>query len=152
MLVTIEKIQMHLLFRIKRTILNKMRKFIITHLIHRGKKITKGIGNIELTPAEMLRREQRAMRFQSDPVLASNNNNPRLKKKNITPIVWDLDSPGQPSTKPIVGTSTALEKPYLRLTSVNITKDAVYILITVIRHLIPQPYARLIFYKRHLSF
>ncbi|CEI89797.1 hypothetical protein RMCBS344292_04144 [Rhizopus microsporus] len=82
-----------------------------------GKKITKGIGNIELTPAEILRREQRAMRFQSDPVLASNNNNPRLKKKNITPIVWDLDSPGQPSIKPIVGTSTALEKPYLRLTS-----------------------------------
>lgn len=76
------------------------------------------IGNIELTAEEAIKRAQRAQRFQSEP--SSVTVTPptvKKKKKHITPIIWDLDSV---SDQPIMGTSTALEKPYFRLTSVII--------------------------------
>ncbi|KAG1214215.1 hypothetical protein G6F35_010197 [Rhizopus arrhizus] len=87
-----------------------------TTLFHKTEnKIIRRIGNIELTAEEAIKRAQRAQRFQSEP--SSVTVTPptvKKKKKHITPIVWDLDSV---SDQPIIGTSTALEKPYFRLTS-----------------------------------
>ncbi|CEP12380.1 hypothetical protein [Parasitella parasitica] len=81
------------------------------------KKVTSTIGNIELTPAEERKRQLRAMRFQNDmPATPAIVQPAKKKKKSITPIVWGNEAETDLNNV-IVGTSTELEKPYLRLTS-----------------------------------
>lgn len=77
------------------------------------------LGNIELTPAEQKKRQLRALRFQTDLPTVPKPKPPieKKKKKSFIPITW-TDAP--PINDVIVGTSTALEKPYFRLTSVRI--------------------------------
>lgn len=71
---------------------------------------------------EEKKRQMRAMRFQTDtPVTRSPPPPPPavVKKKNkFVPITWDDGAAAARSTV-IVGTSVELEKPYFRLTSVN---------------------------------
>ncbi|KAI8975109.1 SAC3/GANP/Nin1/mts3/eIF-3 p25 family-domain-containing protein [Mycotypha africana] len=102
--------------------------------------LTSKMGNIELTPAEIRKRELRALRFQQDtkktsapsppapstptlgtvtapkPVAAKVPGAKGKKQRLITPIVWETET-APPSNQIIVGTSTELEKPYFRLTS-----------------------------------
>lgn len=80
------------------------------------------LGNIEITPAEEKKRQLRALRFQSDSEPKQKSPPPVIavkKKKAFTPITW-TDAPALNHV--IVGTSTALEKPYFRLTSVSIKR------------------------------
>lgn len=85
----------------------------------------KTIGNIELTPMEERKRQLRAMRFQND-VSATPAVVPPAKKKNkaFTPIVWANEAEADMNDV-IVGTSTELEKPYFRLTSVRRSQASV---------------------------
>lgn len=95
------------------------------------------MGGIELTAAEVKRREMRAMRFQTDiPTIKAvsvpkpkphtmslpgtvKNVDTKKKKKPYSIIQWDMEALSGNATTEIMGTSTALEKPYFRLTSVK---------------------------------
>jgi hypothetical protein len=110
------------------------------------------LGNIELTAAEVKRREMRAMRFQTNIPTIPTKALPTPKaqvtmtdeSKTYTPLPWDtkaLPDAVKPKKKPysriqwdvttlpdvpameVVGTSTALEKPYFRLTSVSVPHE-----------------------------
>jgi hypothetical protein len=71
------------------------------------------IQEVRLTPEELRKRSERAKRFQTDiPLLPT----AKKIKTTYTPIIWDREPEVELDTV-IVGTSTALEKPYFRLTS-----------------------------------
>lgn len=59
------------------------------------------------------------MRFQNDvPATPAIVQPAKKKKKSFTPIVWSNEAEADLNNV-IVGTSTELEKPYFRLTSVS---------------------------------
>lgn len=89
----------------------------LTDFFIRPQTIVSKLGNIEITPIEEKKRQLRAMRFQDTPSKPP----PMLMKlkKKYTPIVWDTDAE-ENRNRVIVGSSTALEKPYFRLTSVSL--------------------------------
>ncbi|KAI8890971.1 hypothetical protein K501DRAFT_328127 [Backusella circina FSU 941] len=71
------------------------------------------IHEVKLTSEELRKRNERAKRFNTDIPMLPTAKKPR---SNYTPITWDRE-PEEDIDTVIVGTSTALEKPYFRLTS-----------------------------------
>lgn len=67
------------------------------------------------TAAELSKRESRQLRFQSSPKA----NTPVPRPKPVKRTAGQGDDDDESNVGVIVGTSTALEKPYLRLTSVS---------------------------------
>lgn len=69
------------------------------------------------------------MRFQNDaPATPAIVQPAKKKKKAFTPIVWGSEAEADINNV-IVGTSTELEKPYFRLTSVSGTMQQVWMVL-----------------------
>jgi hypothetical protein len=74
-----------------------------------------GIFGVKETAAELSKRESRQLRFQSSPKAST----PISRPKSVKRFTGHSDGDDESNAGVIVGTSTTLEKPYLRLTSVS---------------------------------